>query len=102
MVRMKYPYTSARTAFSALKGLSFASLLALSACSEPPPLKLTLTQRDLVDTMYLRRVNGLGPQLDSACQAQREPELKRLLDSVLLVRRSEEEKLRAKYQGKSN
>ena len=85
-----------------MRVLALVFMLALGACSEPPPLKLTLTQRDLVDTLYLRRVNGLGPQLDSACKAQREPELKRLLDSVLLVRRSEEEKLRAKYQGKSN
>ena len=66
-------------------------------CSETPPLKLTLEQRDLVDTIYLKKVQTLGPELDSVCQAGRESRLKQAVDSILTVRRSEEEALRSKY-----
>ena len=41
------------------------------ACSKPPPLKLTSTQRTEVDTLYLRIVNPLGRQLDSTCEANK-------------------------------
>lgn len=71
---------------------------ALLFCSEPPPLKLTLEQREWVDTLYLRQVEGLGARLDSQCLERREKELQALADSIVAVRRHEEELLRAKYQ----
>lgn len=80
--------------------LSGVVLLFLNACSEPPPLKLTLQQRDMVDTIYLQKVQTLGPQLDSLCLVNREARLKKAVDSILAIRRSEEEKLRIKYHVK--
>lgn len=77
--------------------LAILLLLGLAHCSETPPLKLTLEQRDLVDTIYLQKVQTLGPELDSACQTGRELRLKQAVDSILAVRRSEEEVLRTKY-----
>ncbi len=70
----------------------------ITSCSEPPPLKLTLSQREAADTLYLEKVRTLGPQLDSLCQANREERLARAVDSILNVRRSEEAELRAKYK----
>lgn len=74
-----------------------SGMFGLTNCSETPPLKLTLEQRDLVDTIYLKKVQTLGPALDSACEVGWEQRLKEALDSILAVRRAEEEALRVKY-----
>jgi len=68
-----------------------------NSCAEPPPLKLTSTQRSEVDTLYLRIVNPMGKQLDSICEANRTRKIQSLIDSMRNVRLSEEEKLRLKY-----
>lgn len=54
----------------------------------------------MVDTIYLQKVQTLGPQLDSLCLVNREIRLKNAVDSILVIRRSEEEKLRVKYNVK--
>ena len=72
------------------------------ACSKPPPLKLTSTQRTEVDTLYLRIVNPLGKQLDSTCEANKVKKIQVLLDSMRNVRLSEEENLRLKYLQNEN
>jgi hypothetical protein len=72
------------------------------ACSKPPPLKLTSTQRTEVDTLYLRIVNPLGRQLDSNCEANKVKKIQMLLDSMRSVRLSEEENLRLKYLQNEN
>ena len=78
--------------------LGLLSVLTL-ACEEKPPLKLTTNQRDEVDTLYLRAINkgGLAAEMDSLCKAKREVEIKVLVDSMLRVRREEEEELRLRY-----
>jgi hypothetical protein len=76
--------------------LSFI-FIEFTSCSEPPPLKLTSTQRTEVDTLYLRIVNPLGKQLDSICEANRAGKILYLIDSMRNIRLSEEEKLRLKY-----
>jgi hypothetical protein len=72
------------------------------ACSKPPPLKLTSTQRTEVDTLYLRIVNPLGRLLDSTCEANKVKKIQVLLDSMRNVRLSEEENLRLKYLQNEN
>jgi hypothetical protein len=72
------------------------------ACSKPPPLKLTSTQRTEVDTLYLRIVNPLGKKLDSTCEANKVKKIQVLLDSMRNVRLSEEENLRLKYLQNEN
>lgn len=67
------------------------------SCSEPPPLKLTSTQRTEVDTLYLRIVTPLSNELDSTCEANRNKRIQYLIDSMRNIRLSEEEKLRLKY-----
>lgn len=69
------------------------------SCGEKPPLRLTTAQRDQVDTLYLRAINqgGLSAKMDSLCTATQEAMVQHLVDSMLQVRRDEEEALRKKY-----
>lgn len=78
--------------------LVLPGLFCLGSCSDPPPLKLTLQQREWVDTLYFRRIEGMSARMDSLCIEKRERILPALTDSILTVRREEEEVLRAKYQ----
>jgi len=77
----------------------FGLLVLLFSCGEQPPLKLTTTQRDQVDTLYLRKLNqeGLALEMDSLCKVTREAKIQMLVDSMLKARRAEEEELRLKY-----
>lgn len=76
--------------------------ISVISCTEPPPLKLTSTQRTEVDTLYLRIVNPLGKQLDSTCEANKVKKIQMLLDSMRNLRLSEEENLRLKYLQNEN
>ncbi len=83
-----------------LGGLVFAALflINLAACKEKIPLKLTSHQTDLADTMFLRRAKVIRPMLDSVCEANFEARVKRAVDSMLVIRRKEEEELRARLR----
>ncbi len=72
--------------------------VALEACQDPPPLKLTAQQRANADTVYLRVIDTLRPELDSMCAARFEMEVDHLVDSLLRVWRREEAILREKYR----
>ncbi len=65
-----------------------------TACTEEPPPSLSGEHRAMVDTLYSRQVEGLRLELDSLCDALFEQELQRTVDSMLEVRRAEEEALR--------
>lgn len=78
----------------------FLSLsIAAFSCGEKPPIRLTTAQRDQVDTLYLRKINqeGLATEMDSLCISTQEARIQHLVDSMLQVRRKEEEDLRKKY-----
>lgn len=97
--KFRQRFSSAQGAAFVWFGAVFLGLgMGATSCSEPPPLKLTLSQREMADTVYLEKVKTLGPQLDSLCAANREERLARAVDSILNVRRSEEAELRAKYK----
>ena len=100
MASSKFPrrFFSAPGAARLWFGAVFLGLgMGATSCSEPPPLKLTLSQREMADTLYLEKVKTLGPQLDSLCAAKREERLALAVYSILNVRRSEEAELRTKY-----
>jgi len=65
-----------------------------TACTEDPPLSLSGEDRAMVDTLYSRQVDGLRQELDSLCDLLMERELQATIDSMLRVRRAEEEALR--------
>ena len=69
------------------------------SCGEKPPLRLTTAQRDQVDTLYLRAINqgGLSAEMDSLCSGTQAAKIQHLVDSMLQVRRKEDEDLRKRY-----
>ena len=76
----------------------FITAIALSitfaACTEDPPPALSPRDRAMIDTLYSRQVRLLRPQLDSLCDAMFAGEVQRAVDSIIKVRRAEEEQLR--------
>ncbi|GAB5555207.1 MAG: hypothetical protein Sapg2KO_47980 [Saprospiraceae bacterium] len=73
-------------------------LIQLSACQEAPPLKLTSRQWEQLDTLYSQEVKGLATQLDSLCDEYYANNLDATVDSLLKIRRLQEQSLRQKYQ----
>lgn len=69
-------------------------LLSLVACEEGPPPALTSSQREMIDTLYLRKVAVLRPKLDSICDANFAQNVQRAVDSLIRVRKEEEARLR--------
>ena len=59
-----------------------------------------MSQREIVDTLYMNQVEGLAAEMDSLCEVRMATELDRIVDSILQVRRAEEAALRKKYQVK--
>lgn len=81
-------------------GLGFLlSNLLLSACTEPAPVSLSSEDRAMVDTLYSKRVQELRPRLDSLCEAIFDEEVQKAVDSMLVERRAEEERLRRRPSG---
>lgn len=85
-------------------GLTGFVLLLLVACGEDePPPALTSTEREMIDTLYLRRITVLRPQLDSLCNADFAANVQRAVDSLIKVRKAEEVRLRQRIlQEQSN
>lgn len=74
--------------------LIVGSFLIGFACEEQPPPSLTSTQRELIDTLYLQKIEGLRLQLDSICDADFAVNVQKAVDSLLVVRKEEEARLR--------
>jgi hypothetical protein len=73
-------------------------LLSFASCREKIPLKLTSRQADLADTLFLREAKDIRQRMDSICQAHFDERVQRVVDSMLVVRRKEEEALRARLR----
>ena len=82
-----------RIAFLKL-GLISSIAMFLFACEEQPLPALTGSQREMIDTFYLQRVEVLRPKLDSICNANFDANVKRAVDSLIKVRKEEEARLR--------
>ncbi|MCO6486882.1 MAG: hypothetical protein J5I98_00625 [Phaeodactylibacter sp.] len=85
-----------------VKALLVAPLLAaLLAGCEPPeeaPIRLTSRERIRIDTLANQQIDSLRPIMDSICDAAYQEMLDRAVDSLVDVRKREEEKLRARIQ----
>lgn len=73
-------------------------LLSFASCREKIPLKLTSRQADLADTLFLREAKDIRQRMDSICQADFDERVQRAVDSMLVVRRKEEEALRVRLR----
>lgn len=72
------------------------------SCTEPPPEKLTRAQKNQVDTLFSRLVADLRIETDSLCEVMMETQLQRATDSLVLVRKAEEKKIRQRLSKKVN
>ncbi len=70
--------------------------VSLFSCGEKEQTKVRLTsaERVKIDTLYTREVKTLRPYLDSLCEANFDAMVARAVDSLLIVRREEELRLR--------
>ncbi len=88
---------------SAKSLLAITLFIALLASCEPPeeaPIRLTSRERIRIDTLATRQIDSMRPIMDSICEASKAEFLQRSVDSLVRVRRLEEEKLRARIQRK--
>lgn len=82
--------------------LSLISLSTFAACDqEQPQLRLTSSERIKVDTLFTESVKTFRPYLDSICDANRDSLIKAAVDSLLIVRKAEEKRLRARIPKES-
>ncbi|MGK0362995.1 MAG: hypothetical protein ACI85O_000034 [Saprospiraceae bacterium] len=80
----------------------FTSLLFFS-CTEEAPETLLVQDRNLIDSLYLKEVSKLKPELDSLCELNFDKRVAGLVDSILQERQEEiEEQVRRLQEIKRN
>jgi hypothetical protein len=73
------------------------NLLVLLSCSrEKAPIQMNSYHRDRADTIYLEKISGLRDSLDALCEAHFETEVLKVRDSLIEVRKLEEQKIRTR------
>ena len=84
--------------FLSIAILALYFLISFAACREKIPLKLTSRQADLADTIFLREARDLRLRMDSVCELYFDERVQKAVDSMLVIRRKEEEQLRARLR----
>ncbi len=86
------------SAKSILAALLFIALLASCERPEEAPIRLTSRERIRIDTLANQQIDSIREMMDSLCDALYPEILQRSVDSLVEVRKREEEKLRARIQ----
>ncbi|NUO02106.1 MAG: hypothetical protein HUU01_15990 [Saprospiraceae bacterium] len=68
-----------------------------SGCTERE-IRLSANDRQIVDTIYLRRLDSLRPIWDTLCVTNRQKMLDAAVDSLVRTRLEEEARLRARIK----
>lgn len=80
----------------------FITTLCLS-CTEEAPQTLLVQDRNLIDSLYLKEVGELKPEIDSLCELNFDKRVAGLVDSILIERQGEiEEQVRRLQEIKRN
>jgi len=75
--------------------LGIFCLIFLVSCTEEAPLTLSADDRKLIDSLYIKQVNELKPEIDSLCELNFDKRVANLVDSILQERQVEiEEQVR--------
>jgi len=73
------------------------------SCTEEAPETLLVQDRNLIDSLYLKQVSELKPELDSLCDLNFDKRVAGLVDSILRERQEEiEEQVRRLQEIKRN
>jgi len=68
-------------------------LFSFSACKEPE-VKLTRADKKAIDTLTTNQLKIQRVLLDSLCEVERDSIIQKAVDSILVVRKRQEERLR--------
>lgn len=67
----------------------------LASCTEEAPATLLVQDRNLIDSLYLKEITKLKPEMDSLCTLNFDRRVASLVDSILQERQAEiEEQVR--------
>lgn len=69
-----------------------------SCTNQNASIQMSSIHRDKADTIYLDKIAGLRDSLDSACLANFEMEVQKAMDSIIEIRKIEEQKIRLRIQ----
>lgn len=85
-----------KSASPAFALLTAVLLLGLCIACEPEEtnIRLTSSERIRIDSLARKQIDSLVPLIDSLCLAQREQVVSHALDSIIQLRKEEEDKLR--------
>ncbi|MFM9950866.1 MAG: hypothetical protein ACKV1O_23215 [Saprospiraceae bacterium] len=78
--------------------LFFLAALAFGTSCTEREVRLSANDRQIVDTIYLRRLDSLRPLWDTLCVTNRPMMLKTAVDSLVRIRLEEEARLRARIK----
>lgn len=75
----------------------------LWSCTEEAPETLLVEDRNLIDSLYLKKLTVLKPEMDSLCELNFDKRVASLVDSILIERQQEiEEQVRRLQEIKKN
>ncbi len=72
---------------------AFLLLIGVTSCTERD-VRLSVNDRQAVDTIYLHKLDSLRPIWDTLCSANRDRMIQEAVDSLVRIRREEEARLR--------
>jgi hypothetical protein len=72
----------------------FVCALSFGACTDNAPTRLSSAQLQLLDSLVTVQMPLVRQEEDSICNADFNKKLRRMVDSLLIVRREEEARLR--------
>ena len=78
-------------------------MLLFFSCTEEAPETLLVQDRNLIDSVYLKKVEEIKPEMDSLCELNFDKRVSELVDSILIERQGEiEEQVRRLQELKRN
>lgn len=81
-----------------IRMLSILVIIAsMSSCTERE-VRLSVNDRQIVDTIYLSRLDSLRPLWDTLCATNRVSMLQHTVDSLVRTRREEEARIRERIK----
>lgn len=66
----------------------------MAGCAEDPPPRLTGYHLQKVDTLYRAGIDSLAVIMDSVCADRHDDRLQEMVDSLIRLRKAEEQKMR--------
>jgi len=81
-----------------LTAVLFLATLAFGTSCTEREIRLSANDRQIVDTIYLRRLDSLRPLWDTLCATNRPVMLKAAVDSLVRTRLEEEARLRERIK----